>query len=184
MGYKVLSIFRAILWSWPWKLSKHRTCLRADWFNHLILILWSECWGFFSGNCNDSSYAINPGGCEHIFDQLLPIQSLDLSYIRYIRYINFHCSSWTINCNIQEKRRNPSVTFKETGRFETRPSGNQVGNTESKQPLLVTRFGLHFKSSDNEDPAIRITPGLDYYKFVVPFGYDFNYVSILMKDSP
>ena len=36
---------------------------------------------YFSGNCNNCSYAKNPDGCEYISDELLPIQYLDLQFI-------------------------------------------------------------------------------------------------------
>lgn len=69
--------------------------------------------------------------------------------------------------------------------FNTRISSSQTCFIKSDVPLLVTAFGLKSRSSTMGDPSMTIIPGLtqylDYYKIVVPSGYDHNYVSILMK---
>lgn len=51
----------------------------------------------------------------------------------------------------------------------------------------MTAFGLQPKHSTLGDPSMTIVPGinqyLDYYKIVVPQGYDYNYVSIMIRES-
>ena len=56
-----------------------------------------------------------------------------------------------------------------------------------KKTILVTAFGLQSRMSHLGDPSMTIVPGinqyLDYYKIVVPTGYDKNYVSVMMERS-
>lgn len=53
--------------------------------------------------------------------------------------------------------------------------------------MLVTAFGLGSKNSWIGDPSMTIVPGinqyLDYYRIIVPSGYDRNYVTIMIKDG-
>lgn len=53
--------------------------------------------------------------------------------------------------------------------------------------MLVTAFGVGSKNSWSGDPSMTIVSGinqyLDYYRIVVPSGYDRNYVSIMIKDG-
>ena len=54
--------------------------------------------------------------------------------------------------------------------------------------IIVVNFGLKSKTlEDLADPSMTIVPGinqyLDYYKIVVPSGYDINYVSIMITEA-
>ena len=71
--------------------------------------------------------------------------------------------------------------------FETKISSNQTCFVESPNPIIVTSIGLAFKSSTLGYPPMTNVPGfnqyLNYYKIVVPTGYDINYVSIMIVKS-
>lgn len=70
--------------------------------------------------------------------------------------------------------------------FDTRITSSQLCIIESASPVSVTAFGLGSNNSSIGDPSMTIVPGinqnLDYYRLVVPSGYDRNYVSIMIKD--
>lgn len=142
----------------------------------------------FSGN--DCNQLENTGACDHLIEQLPPITSVDKTYIvppnsddrdTLIRITAIENSiiSYKIGSFSQP------ITLTKFDSFDTRISSSQTYFIESDVPLLVTAFGLNSRSSTLGDPSMTIIPGLDqyidYYKIIVPSGYDHNYVSIMMK---
>lgn len=144
----------------------------------------------FSGN--DCSKLENIGYCDHLIHQLIPTRDLDKTYIvppnsndrstkvRITATENTNIS-YTINGITQ------TVTINKLDSFDTIISSRQACVIESKTPVIVTSFGLRSSSSTMGDPSMTVVPGInqyiDYYKTVVPSGFSFNYVTILMKQS-
>lgn len=142
----------------------------------------------FSGN--DCNQLENTGACDHLIEQLPPIDSIDKTYIvppnsddrdTIIRFTAIENSNMTYTIGSVSQ----TVTLVKFNSFNTRISSSQTCFLESDVPMLVTAFGLTSRSSSLGDPSMTIIPGLnqylDYYKIVVPSGYDHNYVSIMMK---
>lgn len=144
----------------------------------------------FSGNnCNKLE---NRGACDHLIEQLPPTDSVDSIYIvppnannrdTLIRIISIESSNITYMIgNVSQ-----SLFINKLDHFDVRISSNQTCFIASDQPNLVTSFGLASLSSNLGDPSMTIVPGfnqyLSYYKIVVPSGYDFDYVSIMIKHS-
>lgn len=76
--------------------------------------------------------------------------------------------------------------------FKFTITSNETCNIRSDAPVIVTGFGLHFKCSSMGDSSKTIVPWrisqcIGYYKISVLYGYDHNYVSIIInlasKDS-
>lgn len=141
----------------------------------------------FSGN--DCVYLGGSGACDHLIEQLPPIASVDKTYLvppnsderdTIIRITAIENSNMTYKIGSVSQ----TLTLMKFIFFNTRISSSQTC-IESDVPLLVTTFGLKSRSSTLGDPSMTIIPGLnqylDYYKIVVPSGYDHNYVSIMMK---
>lgn len=144
----------------------------------------------FSGNdCNELE---NIGACDHLVEQLPPTSSVDKTYIvppnsddrdtliRITATENTHFS-YMIGGDTQ------TLFLERLDYFDTHISSSQSCFIESKVPLLVTSIGLGSRNSVTAmgDPSMTIVPGinqyLDYYKIVVPPGYDHNYVSIMIN---
>ena len=144
----------------------------------------------FSGNdCNSLK---NIGACDYLIEQLPPTDGVDTTYIvppnsddrgtkvliTAIEKTNF---TYTIDSTSRE------LILNEYTSYGTIISSNQICVVQSENPVLVTAFGLHSYSSNLGDPSMTIVPGinqyLDYYKIVVPTGYDHNYVSIMIKHA-
>lgn len=144
----------------------------------------------FSGNdCNELEHI---GACDHLVEQLPPTNSMDKTYIvppnsddrdtliRITATENTHFS-YMIGGDTQ------TVFLERLDYFDTHISSSQSCFIESKVPLLVTSIGLGSRNSVTAmgDPSMTIVPGinqyLDYYKIVVPPGYDHNYVSIMIN---
>lgn len=144
----------------------------------------------FSGNaCNRLE---KKGTCDHLIQQMIPIRELDKTYIvppnsndrsSKIRITATENSniSYTINGITQ------TVTINKLDSFDTNISSKQACVIESNTPIIVTSFGLRSSSSTMGDPSMTVVPGIyqyiDYYKTVVPSGFSYNYVTILMKQS-
>lgn len=142
----------------------------------------------FSGN--DCANLGGSGACDHLIEQLPPIASVDKTYLvppnsderdTTIRITAIENSNMTYKIGSVSH----TLTLMKFNFFNTRISSSQTCFIKSDVPLLVTAFGLKSRSSTMGDPSMTIIPGLtqylDYYKIVVPSGYDHNYVSILMK---
>lgn len=144
----------------------------------------------FSGNdCNTLN---GFGGCDHLIEQLPPVNSLDN---KFIVPPNSDHRDTKIRITATE---DTNITYKINGIMQTAElyklesmdtliTSNQVCTIESRTPIIVTSFGLHSKLSGMGDPSMTIVPGLhqylNYYKIVVPSGYVQNYVSITIALS-
>lgn len=144
----------------------------------------------FSGNnCNELE---NIGACDHLIEQLPPTDSVDSTYIVPP---NMNNRDTLIRITAIE---NAKITYMighvtqtlflhQFDSFDTKITSNQVCFIESERPVLVTAFGLGSNTPPLGDPSMTIVPGiyqyLDYYKIVVPLGYDYNYVSIMIRES-
>ena len=143
-----------------------------------------------SGNVCNKLESIE--ACDYLIEQLPPTASVDKinsvppnlddrdSLIRITAFENN-------SCTFSVGKVNQTVSLHQYDTFDLKISDNQTCSIESENPVLVTTFGLHSKSSDLGDPSMTIVPGvnqyLNYYKIVVPSGYTNSYISILMKYS-
>ncbi|XP_052694555.1 IgGFc-binding protein-like [Crassostrea angulata] len=144
----------------------------------------------FSGNiCNRLE---NRGACDHLIQQLIPNRDLDKTYIvppnsnnRRTKIRITATENSTISYTIDGVTR--TVTVNKLDSFDTIISSIQACVIESNTPITVTSFGLRSSSSRMGDPSMTAVSGInqyiDYYKTVVPSGFSFNYVTILMKQS-
>lgn len=144
----------------------------------------------FSGN--DCNKLENIGYCDHLIEQLPPTDSVDSIYLvppnannrkTLIRITSIESSNTTfVIGNVKQ-----SLFINKLDHFDVRISSSQTCFITSDQPNLVTSFGLASLSSTLGDPSMTIVPGfnqyLSFYKIVVPSGYDFDYVSIMIKHS-
>lgn len=143
----------------------------------------------FSGN--DCNKLENIGACDHLIEQLPPIDRVDTIYIvppnanrdTLIRITSMESSNTTfVIGNVTQ-----SLFINKLDYFDVRISSSQTCFIASDQPSLVTSFGLASSPSIFGDPSMTIVPGfnqyLSFYKIVVPSGYDFDYVSIMIKHS-
>lgn len=144
----------------------------------------------FSGN--DCNKLENIGFCDYLIEQLPPTYSVDTIYIvppsannrdTLIRITSIESSNTTfVIGNVKQ-----SLFIRKLDHFDVRISSSQTCFITSDQPNLVTSFGLASLSSTLGDPSMTIVPGLNqyrsFYKVVVPSGYDFDYVSIMIKHS-
>lgn len=144
----------------------------------------------FSGN--DCNKLENIGYCDHLIEQLPPTDSVDSIYLvppnannrkTLIRITSIESSNTTfVIGNVKQ-----SLFINKLDHFDVRISSSQTCFITSDQPNLVTSFGLASLSSALGDPSMTIVPGfnqyLSFYKIVVPSGYDFDYVSIMIKHS-
>nr|XP_022312789.1 uncharacterized protein LOC111117854 [Crassostrea virginica] len=144
----------------------------------------------FSGN--DCNRLENIGACDYLIEQLPPVDGLDTTYIvppnsddRDTKVLITAIEKTNLTYIIDSTPR--AVLMNEYTSNGTTISGNQICVVQAENPVLVTAFGLHSKSSKLGDPSMTIVPGihqyLDYYKIVVPTGYDHNYVSIMIKHA-
>ena len=142
----------------------------------------------FSGN--DCAEVDSYGACDHLVEQLPPITSVDTTYIvppnsdnrdTLIRITAIEDSNFTYTIDRVSKM----VKLRRLESFRIEIDSRQTCVVESDHSIYVTSFGLHSKTSTMGDPSMTIVPGihqyLDYYKIVVPSGYNHNYVSIMMK---
>ncbi|XP_052695862.1 IgGFc-binding protein-like [Crassostrea angulata] len=144
----------------------------------------------FSGNtCNRLE---NIGACDHLIQQIIPTRELDKTYIvppntndrrTKVRITATESSNimYTVNGITQ------TVTINKLDSFDTILSSRRACVIESKTPITVTSFGLRSSKSTMGDPSMTVVPGInqyiDYYKTVVPAGFSFNYVTIMIKQS-
>ncbi|XP_061187014.1 uncharacterized protein LOC133195169 [Saccostrea echinata] len=144
----------------------------------------------FSGN--DCNTLENFGACDHLIEQLPPIESVDNTYIvpPYSDDRNTKIRITAMkNTNVTYSIGGVSQTLSldVTSTFDTHISSTQSCFILSENSILVTSFGLNSKSSNMGDPSMTIVPGihqyLDYYKIVVPTGYVNNFVSIMIDAS-
>lgn len=144
----------------------------------------------FSGN--DCNRLDKYGACDHLIEQLPPINSLDNAYIvppnsdhrdTKIRITAAENTSLIYQTNGITQ----AVALHKLESIDTIITSSQTCRIESISPIIVTSFGLHSTSSHMGDPSMTIVPGihqyLNYYKIMVPSGYMHNYVSIMIPLS-
>ena len=130
--------------------------------------------------------------CEYFFEQLPPVVSLDREYI--VPPNPYDSETGVVitavnNTNLTyfiDPTQSDAFLLNEYTSIGTTISSSQSCVVQAENPVLVTAFGLHYKSSILGAPSsMTVVPGihqyLDYYKIVVPTGYDHNYVSIMIK---
>ena len=129
--------------------------------------------------------------CEYFFEQLPPVVSLDREYI--VPPNPYDSETGVVitavnNTNLTyfiDPTQSDAFLLNEYTSIGTLISSNQPCVVQSENPVLVTAFGLHYTSSELGVSSVTVVPGihqyLDYYKIVVPTGYDHNYVSIMIK---
>lgn len=144
----------------------------------------------FSGN--DCSRLENIGYCDPLIEQIIPTTKLDDTYIVppnsndrntkvIITAVNQSNISYTVDQTTQ------TITLNKLDSFEVIISSRQTCVIESNTTIIVTSFGLSSQVSSMGDPSMTNVPGLhqyiDYYKTIVPFGFNYSYVTVIMKQS-
>eukprot|EP00105_Crassostrea_gigas_P015616 XP_011432669.1 PREDICTED: IgGFc-binding protein-like [Crassostrea gigas] len=143
----------------------------------------------FSGNdCNKLN---GQGFCDHLIEQLPPTSRIDAVYVvpphlysnTKIRVIAIDKSTIFYNCT--NKTFNKS--YKRMEYFDIDISSNGVCYIQSNERILVASFGLSSSIRYIGDPSMVIVPGFhqyqNYYKIIVPFGYDYSYITVFMEQS-
>lgn len=144
----------------------------------------------FSGN--DCNMLEDVGAYDHLIEQLPPTDHVDNTYIvppnsdfrdTIIRITAVEKSNVTYIIGAEER----SLHLNKFDYLDTRISSRQTCFIRSKSPIIVTGFGLASRNSSFGDPSMTIIPGLnqylDYYKIIVPTGYERNYISFMMRSS-
>lgn len=66
-------------------------------------------------------------------------------------------------------------------------SSNESCYIESGKPIMVASFGLSSSLENVGELSMSFVPGIhhyrNYYKIMVPFTYEYNYLSIVMKGN-
>ncbi|XP_065923119.1 uncharacterized protein [Magallana gigas] len=143
----------------------------------------------FSGNdCNKLN---GQGFCDHLIEQLPPTSRIDAVYVvpphlysnTKIRVMAIDKSTIFYNCTNKTFYK----SYERLEYFDIDISSNGVCYIQSNGPILVASFGLSSSLSYNSDPSMVIVPGFhqyqNYYKIIVPFGYDYSYITVIMEQS-
>lgn len=145
----------------------------------------------FSGNdCNKLN---GQGFCDHLIEQLPPTSRIDTVYVvpphlysnTKIRVIAIDKSCIFYNCTNKTNRK----SYERTEYFDIDISINGLCYIQSNEPILVASFGLSSSITNMGDPSMVIVPGIhqyqNYYKIIVPFGYEYSYITVIMgqRDS-
>ncbi|XP_056002654.1 uncharacterized protein LOC125663468 isoform X2 [Ostrea edulis] len=137
----------------------------------------------FSGNrCN---YLLRTG-CSHMMTQLPPTTELDHQFIVPPFYKNLKTliqvvtpTQNTINVTIGDKNSSWALNKTEHKNFES----NENVVLVSRDPILVTGFGMGLSHDPDVNPYMTVMPGvhqyLDFYKITVPSGYKENFICII-----
>lgn len=143
----------------------------------------------FSGNdCNKLN---GQGFCDHLIEQLPPTSRIDAVYVvpphlysnTKIRVMAIDKSTIFYNCTNKTFYK----SYERLEYFDIDISSNGVCYIQSNGPILVASFGLSSSISYISDPSMVIVPGFhqyqNYYKIIVPFGYDYSYITVIMEQS-
>ncbi|XP_061180629.1 IgGFc-binding protein-like [Saccostrea echinata] len=138
----------------------------------------------FSGNrCQDLK-----DGCSHMVTQLPPTTEIDTQYI----IPPFYHNAGTLIQVLSENR--SSITssvgssvsnfhLNEKGYKNIEVTSNVTTVIESDHPVLVTAFGMGIPYH----PYVTVVPGvhqyLDYYKIIVPAGYEENFICVIVSSQ-
>ncbi|XP_048750591.2 IgGFc-binding protein-like isoform X2 [Ostrea edulis] len=139
----------------------------------------------FSGNrCNQ----LKSGACSHMLTQLPPVSELDNQYIVPPFYNNkgtliqvISESQNTVNCSVGDRVSTWLLGDTEYKNVEVTP--DEISVIVSDRPVLVTGFGM----GGSYDSYMTVIPGvhqyLNYYKVVVPGGYDENFFCVMISSE-
>lgn len=143
----------------------------------------------FSGN--DCNPVTGHGVCDHMFEQLPPTSSIDTAYVitahmhsdTKIRIIASEFSIIFYNCTYKSM----SKLYKRLEYVDIVISNNESCSIESGKPIMVASFGLSSSLENVGELSMSIVPGFhhyrNYYKIMVHFTYEYNYLSIVMKGN-
>ncbi|XP_062591586.1 IgGFc-binding protein-like, partial [Saccostrea cucullata] len=124
-------------------------------------------------------------GCSHMVTQIPPTTELDTLYIVPPFYKNagtliqvLSGNSSSVNSSVGSSASN--FHLNEKGYRNIEVTSNMTTVIESDQPVLVTAFGM----GRPYQPYMTVVPGihqyLDYYKVIVPAGYDENFICVII----
>lgn len=143
----------------------------------------------FSGNdCNPDT---GQGVCDHMFEQLPLTLSFDTAYVvtphmnsdTKIRIIATEFSIIFYNCTYKSM----SKLYNRLEYVDIVISNNESCYIESGKPIMVASFELSSSLENVGELSMSIVPGIhhyrNYYKIMVPFTYEYNYLSIVMKGN-
>lgn len=147
----------------------------------------------FSGiDCDPHDFSNNY--CHHLFEQLPPTDSADKTYIVPPNMDNRDTvirvkaiENTTITYMFGRSVQNRSIY--KLDYFDITITSSQTGFIKSETPFLVAAIGLPIYRQNQAvyGPTMTIVPGINqylyYYKMFVPFGYDHNYISIIIRES-
>lgn len=145
----------------------------------------------FSGN--DCNLVTVQGVCDHMFEQLPPTSSIDTAYVvtphmnsdTKIRIIATEFSIIFYNCTYKSM----SKLYNRLEYVDIVISNNESCYIESGKPIMVASFELSSSLENVGELSMSIVhvPGIhhyrNYYKIMVPYTYEYNYLSIVMKGN-
>lgn len=143
----------------------------------------------FSGN--DCNPVTGHGVCDHMFEQLPPTSSIDTAYVvtphmnsdTKIRIIATEFSIIFYNCTYKSM----SKLYNRLEYVDIVISNNESCYIESGKPIMVASFELSSSLENEGELSMSIVPGIhhyrNYYKIMVPYTYEYNYLSIIMKGN-
>lgn len=144
----------------------------------------------FSGN--DCNWLENIGYCDPLIEQVIPTAKLDNTYIvppnsndRNTKVLITAVDQSNISYTVDQTSH--TVSLNKLDSFDIILSSRQTCVIESNTTIIVTSFGLSSQVSSMGDPSMTNVPGLhqyiDYYKTIVPYGFNYSYVTVIMKQS-
>ncbi|XP_052693438.1 IgGFc-binding protein-like [Crassostrea angulata] len=144
----------------------------------------------FSGN--DCNWLENIGYCDPLIEQVIPTAKLDNMYIvppnpndRNTKVLITAVDQSNISYTVDQTSH--TVSLNKLDSFDIIISSRQTCVIESNTTIIVTSFGLSSQISDMGDPSMTNVPGvhqyIDYYKTIVPYGFNYSYVTVIMKQS-
>lgn len=143
----------------------------------------------FSGN--DCNPVTGQGVCDHMFEQLPPTSSIDTAYVVTphmnsdikIRILATEFSINFYNCT----NKYMSKIYNRLEFVDIVISNNESCYIESGKPIMVASFELSSSLENEGELSMSIVLGIhhyrNYYKIMVPFTYEYNYLSIVIKGN-
>lgn len=133
------------------------------------------------------------GYCDPFFEQQIPTTKLISTFIVHLRSNDWKTKGFfpitveesDVLYTVDETFR--TVTLKKLGSFNIITSRSQACVVESNTTVIVITFSFSSQISDMCDSGLTIVPWFDqrmnyvYYKTVVPFRFNNNYVTLMMK---
>lgn len=133
------------------------------------------------------------GYCDPFLEQQIPTTKLINTFIVHLRsndwktkvFFPITVEESDVLYTVDETFR--TVTLKKPGSFNIITSRSQACVVESNTTVIVTTFSFSSQISDMCDSGLKIVPWFDqrmnyvYYKTVVPFRFNNNCVTLMMK---